>query len=259
MKVKVTRIVDFGAFVGLKNGSEGLVHVSNLASGFVDNVRDIVSPGDEITIEVIGVDKMGRPDLKKIDGDGDTKTQPREGRERTRNSNTAPAKKPEPTVEVHSGDIIDGTVTNTTDYGAFVEIAPDVTGLVHISALSDEYVRRVTDVVKPGDSIRVEVLNIDERGRYKLQRIVPDSEKKPAKDAELLAEDDGDQAQPASAQPESTQSEPIQPEPVQPEPVQPEPVQPEAPQPAPAQPEPSEPETVEEPETDEQPEFEDRW
>ncbi|MCK5247927.1 polyribonucleotide nucleotidyltransferase, partial [Candidatus Bipolaricaulota bacterium] len=60
MKVKVTRIVDFGAFVALKNGSEGLVHVSNLASGYVDNVRDIVSPGDEITIEVIGVDKMGR-------------------------------------------------------------------------------------------------------------------------------------------------------------------------------------------------------
>ena len=254
MKVKVTRIVDFGAFVGLKNGSEGLVHVSNLASGFVDNVRDIVSPGDEITIEVIGVDKMGRPDLKKIDGDGDTKAQPREGGERTRSSKTAPARRPEPTVEVHSGDIIDGTVTNTTDYGAFVEIAPDVTGLVHISALSDEYVRRVTDVVKPGDSIRVEVLNIDERGRYKLQRIVPDSEKKPVKDDELPAEDAGDQAQPASAQPESTQSEPIQSEPVQPEPVQPE-----APQPAPAQPEPSEPETVEEPETDEQPEFEDRW
>jgi len=78
MKVKVTRIVDFGAFVALKNGSEGLVHVSNLASGYVDNVKDIVSPGDEITIEVIGVDKMGRPDLKKVDGDGDSKAKPSE-------------------------------------------------------------------------------------------------------------------------------------------------------------------------------------
>ncbi len=177
MNVKVTRIVDFGAFVALKNGSEGLVHVSNLASGYVDNVSDIVSPGDEITIEVIGVDKMGRPDLKKIDGEGET-GQPSEKKNGRRERQGKPERSETPKPDIHAGDIIDGTVTNTTDYGAFVEIAPDVTGLVHISALSDEYVRRVTDVVKPGDPIRVEVLNIDDRGRYKLQRIIPDSEKK---------------------------------------------------------------------------------
>jgi small subunit ribosomal protein S1 len=246
MKVKVTRIVDFGAFVGLKNGSEGLVHVSNLASGYVDNVKDIVSPGDEITIEVIGVDKMGRPDLKKIDGDGDSKTP---SDKPASQGEAAPAEKAAPAVEVHSGDIIDGTVTNTTDYGAFVEIAPDVTGLVHISALSDEYVRRVTDVVKPGDPIKVEVLNIDDRGRYKLQRIVPDSEKKPVEDVEVPAEDANEQEQPV-------QEAAPQPEQVQPEPEQ----QPEAAQPEPVQPEPAQPtDTVEEPEADKQPEFEDRW
>ena len=76
------------------------------------------------------------------------------------------------------GDVIEGHVTNTTDYGAFVELAPDVTGLIHISALSDDYVRRVTDVVRTGDLVKVEVLNIDERGRYKLQRIVPEGEKR---------------------------------------------------------------------------------
>ena len=261
MKVKVTRIVDFGAFVGLKNGSEGLVHVSNLASGYVDNVRDIVSPGDEITIEVIGVDKMGRPDLKKIDGDGTSKAQPRDRGEGGEPRKAAPERKSAPKVEVHSGDIIDGTVTNTTDYGAFVEIAPDVTGLVHISALSDQYVRRVTDVVKPGDPIRVEVLNIDERGRYKLQRIIPDSEKKPVADVD--GPEEGNEAapqqpatQPAPAQPAAPQPAAVQPEPIQPEPTQPAPAQPE---PEPTQPEPTEPEIVEEPEADEQPEFEDRW
>jgi len=265
MKVKVTRIVDFGAFVALKNGSEGLVHVSNLASGYVDNVKDIVSPGDEITIEVIGVDKMGRPDLKKVDGDGDSKAKPSEETPAA-TSEEAPAAAPKaPAVEVHAGDIIDGTVTNTTDYGAFVEIAPDVTGLVHISALSDEYVRRVTDVVKPGDPIKVEVLNIDDRGRYKLQRIVPDSEKKPVEDdVEDVEVPEGEgerereqeepvraeapQPTPAPDQPEPTQSEPAQPEPTQSEPVQPEPKQP------------TEPEADEEltPEP-QQPEFEDRW
>ncbi len=237
MQVKVTRIVDFGAFVALKNGSEGLVHVSNLASGYVDNVKDIVSPGDEITIEVIGVDKMGRPDLKKIDGDAAPK-KPRQ--DKGGEGEPAAETKPAPKVEVKVGDIIDGHVTNTTDYGAFVEIAPDVTGLVHISALSDEYVRRVTDVVKPGDPIKVEVLNIDDRGRYKLQRIVPDSEKKPVE--EISAEDAA-----VGSEPES------QPEP-QPAAAQPEEAQPIAePQTAPAQ---EEPAPVRE---DEPAEFEDRW
>ncbi|HDS28904.1 MAG TPA: S1 RNA-binding domain-containing protein, partial [Candidatus Acetothermia bacterium] len=177
MKVRVTRIVDFGAFVALKNGSEGLVHVSNLADGYVDNVRDFVSPGDEITIEVIGVDKMGRPDLKRIDGGSSSEARPRARANRHERQSKSSEKPAAPKPHVQAGDIIDGVVTNITDYGAFVEIAPEVTGLVHISALSDEYVRRVTDVVKPGDPIRVEVLNIDDRGRYKLRRIIPESER----------------------------------------------------------------------------------
>ncbi len=237
MKVKVTRIVDFGAFVALKNGSEGLVHVSNLAPGYVDNVRDIVSPGDEITIEVIGVDKMGRPDLKKIDGEGEAgKTGVQKGsggRERHGRSERPAAPKP----EVHVGDIIDGTVTNTTDYGAFVEIAPDVTGLVHISALSDEYVRRVTDVVKPGDPIRVEVLNIDDRGRYKLQRVIPESEKKT---------EDVESAEVPPAQPEAVRPEPVEQRPEQPKPTAERAVE--------------EAEAEDEPAADEEPaEFDDRW
>ncbi len=249
MKVKVTRIVDFGAFVGLKNGSEGLVHVSNLASGYVDNVRDIVSPGDEMTIEVIGVDKMGRPDLKRIDEGANAQADggKHEGREhRQKPSGGKPAPKP----DVHVGDIIDGTVTNTTDYGAFVEIAPDVTGLVHISALSDEYVRRVTDVVKSGDPIRVEVLNIDDRGRYKLQRIVPDSEKKPAGDGGETQ----DEAEPeAVSEPRETTEPAAAPQAEAPQGDRP---QPERSTPAPQEEKPVEEEEVAEPESTE---FDDRW
>jgi polyribonucleotide nucleotidyltransferase len=179
MKTKVTRIVDFGAFVELKNGSEGLVHVSNLAPGYVENVHDIVKPGDEITIEVIGEDKMGRPDLRRVvEGWEKEERAPHRGKNGSskRNGTKRPSKKPERTVKV--GDIIEGTVENTTDYGAFVELTPGVTGLIHISALSDDYVRRVEDVVRPGDRVTVEVLNIDDRGRYKLRRVVPESEKK---------------------------------------------------------------------------------
>ncbi len=187
---KVTRIADFGAFVELKGGGEGLVHVSNLADGFVDNVTDYVKVGDEVTIEVIGTDKMGRPDLKRIapEGEaaprGDRDRKPRRDRGRRGGAPEREAQ-PEPTPPskpVHEGDIIEGVVTNTTDYGAFVELTPEVTGLIHISALSDEYVRRVTDVVKSGDRVTVEVMNIDDRGRYKLRRIVPGEEHREAEE-----------------------------------------------------------------------------
>jgi len=181
MQVKVTRVVDFGAFVELRNGSEGLVHVSNLASGYVDNVRDIVQPGDEITIEVIGEDKMGRPDLRRVEQEGE---EPRPERRKKREPSKRGGPRGGSAIPQHSikvGDIIEGTVANTTDYGAFVELAPDITGLIHISALSDEYVKRVEDVVRPGDRVSVEVLNIDERGRFKLRRVVaePPQEKEP--------------------------------------------------------------------------------
>jgi len=196
MTTKVTRVVDFGAFVDLKNGSEGLVHVSNLAPGFVDNVRDIVKPGDEITIEVIGEDKMGRPDLRRViegaNWDDDSSHNRGGGRSRGNGGHHA-QKKVDPTIKV--GDIIDGTIANTTDYGAFVELTADVTGLIHISALSDEYVRRVSDVVKSGDKVKVEVLDIDERGRYKLRRIVSEEEQERRKKREKPQEKQEEQHQ----------------------------------------------------------------
>jgi len=178
MKTKVTRVVDFGAFVELKNGSEGLVHVSNLASGYVDNVRDIVKPGDEITIEVIGEDKMGRPDLRRIEEEGEESRPARPRRRETSRRGGFRSESAAPETKIKVGDIIEGTVAHITDYGAFVELAPDITGLIHISALSDDYVKRVEDVVKSGDRVKVEVLNIDDRGRYKLRRIVPKTEEK---------------------------------------------------------------------------------
>ncbi len=188
LKTHVTRIVDFGAFVELRGGGEGLVHVSNLASGYVESVRDIVSVGDEITIEVIGQDKMGRPDLRRLEegeepGTHEPRSREPRGRRGDRDSGRRGGSSEKradaaPAVQIKQGDIIDGTVTNTTDYGAFVELAPDVTGLIHISALSEDYVRRVTDVVRTGDPVKVEVLNIDERGRYKLRRIEPEGTKK---------------------------------------------------------------------------------
>ena len=73
-------------------------------------------------------------------------------------------KNPEP------GQIFSGKVTKTTSFGAFVEIAPEKEGLVHISKLSRERVKNVEDIVKVGDVILVKVIDIDEQGRINLSR-----------------------------------------------------------------------------------------
>ncbi len=143
LKCKVVRIVPFGAFVELKPGVDGLIHISNLADGYVDKVEDIVKVGDEVTVEVIGTDDSGRPRLKLV--------------------------REKPTLKV--GDILPGTVTNVVDYGVFVEIAPGVRGLVHKTRLGEKADPR--QVAKKGDKMLVEIVEIDDQGRYKLKRVLP--------------------------------------------------------------------------------------
>ncbi len=62
---KVKRITDFGAFVEITPGKDGLVHVSQLSDGFVKNVSDVVKVGDQITVKLIGIDELGRLSLSK--------------------------------------------------------------------------------------------------------------------------------------------------------------------------------------------------
>jgi polyribonucleotide nucleotidyltransferase len=74
------------------------------------------------------------------------------------------------TAEAEIGKIYRGTVRKIVDFGAFVEILPGTDGLVHISQLAPEHVRRVTDVLKEGDEVMVKVLEIDKQGKIKLSR-----------------------------------------------------------------------------------------
>jgi len=176
---KVTRIERYGAFVELKNGVRGLVHVSDLAEGYVKNVTDIVKLGDEVTVEVIAINEMGRPDFRRIPEEGEEvhaaprRERPRRDRSQPRRGERGQAhpsgREPQP------GEVLTGTVKNTTDFGAFVELDEgNKVGLIHISELSDGYVRRVEDVVRPGDRVAVKVLKLDNRGRIYLKRVVRD-------------------------------------------------------------------------------------
>lgn len=74
------------------------------------------------------------------------------------------------TAEAEIGKIYKGTVRKIMDFGAFVEILPGTDGLVHISQLAPERVRRVTDVLKEGDEVMVKVLEIDKQGKIRLSR-----------------------------------------------------------------------------------------
>lgn len=74
------------------------------------------------------------------------------------------------TAEAKIGEVYNGIVKRIADFGAFVEILPGVDGLVHISQLAEEKVRRVTDVVNEGDQVPVKVLDIDRQGKIRLSR-----------------------------------------------------------------------------------------
>lgn len=143
---EVVRMEDFGAFVELPNKSEGLVHISELAEGYVDNVEDVTGMGEEMRVKVIGHDDQGRLDLKRVAEDSEDE-------------------------ELEVGDETEAEITKTTDFGAFVETDGGETGLIHISELSRDYVKKVEDVVEPGDRVTVELINIDDQDRYQFRLI----------------------------------------------------------------------------------------
>jgi len=83
--------------------------------------------------------------------------------------------------EVEVGDVYDGTVARIMNFGAFVDLGGGKEGMIHISKLSNKRVEKVEDVVKVGDSVEVEVIKVDEKGRIDLKRIVPKEEKEAEK------------------------------------------------------------------------------
>ncbi len=123
-------------------------------------------------MEVIGVNEMGRPDFRRVprEGEAPPPEQPRPRRGHREREKPQPRK-----TELKAGDLLAGTVKNTAEFGAFVELDEGgAMGLIHISELAEGYVNRVEDVVQPGDRVAVKVLRIDDRGRIYLQRVVRD-------------------------------------------------------------------------------------
>ncbi len=147
----VTKLMPYGAFVELVPGLEGMIHLSELSWSRIGKPEEILRPGDHIRVRVIGI-KEGS-----------------EGR-RPRIALSLKQMEKDPWERVHEicsvGDRINGKVVRCAEFGAFVEIAPGVEGLVHLSEMS--HVKRILkpeEVVQPRDEISVVVKQIDLKRR----------------------------------------------------------------------------------------------
>lgn len=142
----VRKILDFGAFVDLGSGVDGLLHVSQLGWGRVKHPSEVVQEGQKIRVRV---DKVIRETKKISLSYKDLLENPWNDADRK--------------YEVHS--VIHGRVVKIMEFGAFVEVEPGVEGLVHISELSHKRVARVSEVVKEGDEIDAVVLSVDPKAQ----------------------------------------------------------------------------------------------
>jgi len=146
VKGKVVSLTDFGAFVELEEDVEGLVHISELSWTPVKHPKEVVQPGQEVEVVVLAVNEAEH-----------------------RISLSLRKALPDPWEDVEhrypKGALVEGKVTNVTDFGAFVELEPGIEGLIHISELSWERISHPREVVQPGQKVRAMVLKVDPENR----------------------------------------------------------------------------------------------
>ena len=168
----VRKIINVGAFVDL-GGVDGFLPVSEMSWGRVSDPSEVVKEGERISVIVTKIDlERNRISLSYKDANSD------------------PWKKIDETFV--EGDKVRGRVTNLMAFGAFVELAPGVEGLVHISEICYKRIAQVSDALQVGDFVDVQVLSIDREKRkisLSIKRLTPDprEEAKRQRDAETAA------------------------------------------------------------------------
>ncbi|NIA21439.1 MAG: 30S ribosomal protein S1 [Anaerolineaceae bacterium] len=141
---KVRNLTNYGAFIEIEEGIDGLLHVSDMSwTRKISHPNEIVKKGDVIKAQVLNVDqdkKRVALGLKQLEED------PWESRI--------------PSAYV-PGEIVKGTVTKITNFGVFVELEGNLEGLLHVSELADHKVENPEDVVKVGQELEVKILRVD--------------------------------------------------------------------------------------------------
>jgi ribosomal protein S1 len=170
----VKSVKPFGAFVDL-GGADGLIPVSEFSWQRVNDLNEYVKVGQEVEVLVARVDREARKiglSMKQL--------------------TTSPFD--DFATRVKAGARLTGKVTRTADFGAFVELEPGIEGLIHVSELSTQRVRRVRDVAQDGQQVEVEVLSVDPAARrigLSLKSIA--REKEAAEEASEAAEREADE------------------------------------------------------------------
>lgn len=139
---RVSSLRDFGAFVDIGDGVEGLVHVSELAWYRIEHPREVTKVGAEMDVYILNVDA-----------------------ERQRISLSRKRLLPDPWSQVEEkyaiGELVEGTITRLVNYGAFVELEPGIEGLLHSSKLARNDVNDPSEIVREGEKHLLRVISID--------------------------------------------------------------------------------------------------
>ncbi|RUT36100.1 30S ribosomal protein S1 [Paenibacillus zeisoli] len=159
---KVQRLTQFGAFVDV-GGVDGLVHVSEIAWNHVDKPADVLSEGDEVKVKVLKVD-------------------PEKGKISLSIKAAAPGPWETAAELFKTGDIVSGEVKRLVTFGAFVEIAPGVEGLVHISQISHKHIGTPQEVLKEGETVQVKILDVNPSEK-RVSLSIKETEEAPAQEA----------------------------------------------------------------------------
>lgn len=177
VKGKISGIVKFGIFVAF-DGLEGLVHISEIAWGHVKNPSDYGKLGEEVDIQVIG-----------IDGDKISLSMKR----------LIPDPWLEATKKYQIGSIVEGEVNRMTPFGAFVKLNDEINGLIHVTEISEEPVKDPAEVLKIGDVVKAKVIAVEpEEHRVGLSIKALTEKKKSVKKKAEKAEEVGDAAKEAT-------------------------------------------------------------
>ncbi|MCA8983842.1 MAG: 30S ribosomal protein S1 [Planctomycetaceae bacterium] len=144
VKGKVRNLTNYGAFIELEEGVDGLLHVSDMSwTRKISHASEMLKKGDEIECQIVSVDEDRRRialGLKQLHGDPWVDTIP---------DKYAP------------GTVVTGKVTKITNFGVFVELEPDLEGLLHVSELAAHKVSNPEDEVQVGQDIEVRILRLD--------------------------------------------------------------------------------------------------
>lgn len=143
IKGRVRNLTDFGAFVEVGEGIDGLIHISDMSwTERVEHPSEVLQKGEEVEVAVLSVDAERQRlslGLKQL----------------------GPNVWDEYAEEHEQGEVVEGAITKLTNFGAFLDLGGGIEGLIHVSEISDRHIKDPADEFKVGDSLKVKILKID--------------------------------------------------------------------------------------------------